>query len=82
MPPAPMSSAPPPPIRPPSQAPPAPPISSSYHHSSNEKIPSFVQRQERDTFGVKEKYDDSWGRAEAARIDMIYETSKSNQFLL
>lgn len=69
-----MAPAPPPPIRPPNQ-PPAPPTSSNYHQS-NEKIPSFVQRQERDTFGVKEKYQDSWGRAEAAKIDMIYESSE------
>lgn len=47
-------------------------------------IPAFIQRQERDTFGarhnwneseiVKDTYD-SWGRAEAAKLDLVYETS-------
>jgi len=62
--PPPSVPAPPPPIRPPNSIPPAPPIP-----YSQEKIPSFVQRQERDTFGVKDTYIDSWGRAEAAKLD-------------
>lgn len=37
---------------------------------------SFVKRQDRDTFGVKETYNDSWGRAEAAKLDMVYDQSK------
>lgn len=38
-----------------------------------------MQRQERDTFGVRDHYrEDSWGRAEAAKLDMVYETSKIN----
>lgn len=42
-----------------------------------------MQRQERDTFGVREHYrEDSWGRAEAAKLDMVYETSKRNIPLL
>lgn len=39
---------------------------------------SFVKRQDRDTFGVKEQYNDSWGRAEAAKLDMVYDQSKFN----
>jgi hypothetical protein len=36
-----------------------------------------MQRQERDTFGVKDPYSmDSWGRAEAAKVDMVYEGGK------
>lgn len=56
-------------IRPPNSVPPAPP--GPYHQD----IPSFVQRQDRDTFGVKDAYNDSWGRAEAAKLDMVYESS-------
>lgn len=71
VPPAPSIPAPPPPIRPPTTAPPPAP-----------EMPAFYQRQERDTFGIhqtqtqwngseisKDTYD-SWGRAEAAKLDL------------
>lgn len=83
VPPAPSGPAPPPPIRPPSGIPPMPPppipIGPIPQHP--QEMPAFVQRQERDTFGVqnwngsemsKDGYD-SWGRAEAAKLDMVYE---------
>lgn len=64
--------------------PPNPPKAHTTHQSEKQQtgltqeLPSFVQRQERDTFGVREHYrEDSWGRAEAAKLDMVYETSKS-----
>lgn len=50
-------------------------------------MPAFYQRHERDTFGIhqaqqnwngseisKDTYD-SWGRAEAAKLDMVYEVN-------
>lgn len=81
LPPAPPGPAPPPPIRPPNSVPPNPPksINQNEKQQSNQtqELPSFVQRQERDTFGVRDNYrEDSWGRAEAAKLDMVYETSK------
>lgn len=60
---------------PPNSVPPPPPAP-VIPYQSQQEIPSFVQRQERDTFGVKDNYNDSWGRAEAAKLDMVYETSK------
>lgn len=44
-----------------------------------QEVPSFVQRQERDTFGVKEHFNDSWNRAEAAKLEMVYDTSKLHE---
>lgn len=55
---------------PPSIAPPPPPIRPL--QQNKEKIPSFVQRHERDTFGVKD-FNDSWGRAEVAKLDAMYD---------
>ncbi|XP_055533492.1 unconventional myosin-XV [Wyeomyia smithii] len=83
LPPAPAGPAPPPPIRPPSVMPPAPPPPlhsnngnySAHQHLGLQDIPSFVQRQERDTFGAKDPYGDSWSRAEAAKLELVYETS-------
>ncbi|KAI9590717.1 hypothetical protein GQX74_008884 [Glossina fuscipes] len=96
VPPAPSIPAPPPPIRPPNVAPPAPPpvpksppVQSTKkeendYRSQNKDVPAFIQRQERDTFGVRHKWNtaedsknvyDSWGRSEAAKLDMVYETS-------
>ncbi|XP_070500351.1 unconventional myosin-XV [Chironomus tepperi] len=62
--PPPSIPAPPPPIRP--------------NPSAKEKIPSFVQRHERDTFGVKE-FDDSWGRAEAAKLEAMYDPNRRSR---
>ncbi|XP_055630321.1 unconventional myosin-XV [Toxorhynchites rutilus septentrionalis] len=84
LPPAPAGPAPPPPIRPPNTTPPAPPLpihmnsSPSYSPQSQtnlQEIPSFIQRQERDTFGAKELFNDSWSRAEAAKLEQVYETN-------
>ncbi|XP_058837161.1 unconventional myosin-XV [Topomyia yanbarensis] len=80
LPPAPAGPAPPPPIRPPNTMPPAPPPPmnpnySTHLQSAHQEIPSFVQRQERDTFGVKDPYNDSWSRAEEAKLELVYETS-------
>lgn len=83
VPPAPPGPAPPPPIRPPTGIPPMPPppvpIAPITQHP--QEMPAFVQRQERDTFGAhwngsemsKDGYD-SWGRAEAAKLDMVYDS--------
>lgn len=68
VPPAPENPAPPPPIRPPNMA--------GLKMQQAPEPPSFVQRQERDTFGAREMYGDSWGKAEAAKLDMVYEKSK------
>uniref|UniRef100_A0A8W7PP28 Myosin motor domain-containing protein n=1 Tax=Anopheles coluzzii TaxID=1518534 RepID=A0A8W7PP28_ANOCL len=46
------------------------------------EIPSFVQRQERDTFGAKDSFMDSWGRAEAAKLDLVYETSFKKEMII
>lgn len=62
--PPPSIPAPPPPIRP--------------NQTSKEKIPSFVQRHERDTFGVKD-FDDSWGRAEAAKLEAMYDPNRRSR---
>lgn len=83
LPPAPAGPAPPPPIRPPNTTPPAPPppLQSTVlnypnqMHPTLQEIPSFVQRQERDTFGAKDPFNDSWSRAEAAKLELVYETS-------
>uniref|UniRef100_A0A1A9WX21 Myosin motor domain-containing protein n=1 Tax=Glossina brevipalpis TaxID=37001 RepID=A0A1A9WX21_9MUSC len=96
VPPAPSIPAPPPPIRPPNVAPPAPPPvpksppiqatkkEENDYRGQNKDVPAFIQRQERDTFGVRHKWNtaedsknvyDSWGRSEAAKLDMVYETS-------
>jgi hypothetical protein len=48
-------------------------------HSQKEKIPSFVQRMDKDTFGIKDSYNDSWERAEAEKLDMIYDMSKRSR---
>lgn len=61
--PPPSIPAPPPPIRP---------------NHGKEKIPSFVQRHERDTFGVKD-FNDSWGRAEAAKLDAMYDPNRRSR---
>lgn len=84
MPPAPSVPAPPPPVRPPTTAAPMPNSSSQ---QNQQELPAFYQRQERDTFGIhqvqqnwngseisKDTYD-SWGRAEAAKLDMVYEVN-------
>lgn len=61
--------------------PPHPPNAQNQNQTHREQeLPSFVQRQERDTFGVRDHYQDSWGRAEAAKLDMVYETSKDCNF--
>jgi myosin-15 len=60
---------------PPSIAPPPPPIRPQ---QSKEKIPSFVQRHERDTFGVKD-FNDSWGRAEVAKLDAMYDANRRSR---
>ncbi|KAG4077223.1 hypothetical protein HA402_005278 [Bradysia odoriphaga] len=78
--------APPPPIRPPTDIPPMPPppipIGPVSQHP--QEMPAFVQRQERDTFGAHQNWNgsemskdgyDSWGRAEAAKLDMVYESN-------
>lgn len=60
---------------PPSIAPPPPPIRPQ---QNKEKIPSFVQRHERDTFGVKD-FNDSWGRAEVAKLDAMYDANRRSR---
>lgn len=60
---------------PPSIAPPPPPIRPL---QNKEKIPSFVQRHERDTFGVKD-FNDSWGRAEVAKLDAMYDPNRRSR---
>uniref|UniRef100_A0A182QI00 Myosin motor domain-containing protein n=1 Tax=Anopheles farauti TaxID=69004 RepID=A0A182QI00_9DIPT len=90
LPPAPPGPAPPPPIRPPNTTPPAPPppihgniiAPGQNNHQGQSEIPSFVQRQERDTFGVKDSFMDSWGRAEAAKLDLVYETSFKKEMII
>uniref|UniRef100_W4VR33 Putative myosin class ii heavy chain n=1 Tax=Corethrella appendiculata TaxID=1370023 RepID=W4VR33_9DIPT len=85
LPPAPPGPAPPPPIRPPTSVPPMPPpapYSQQQQQQLQQELPSFVQRQERDTFGVKDAYNDSWGRAEAAKLDLVYETSFKKEVLI
>ncbi|XP_053672454.1 unconventional myosin-XV [Anopheles nili] len=89
LPPAPPGPAPPPPIRPPNTTPPAPPppihgnmAAGSSGHQGQSEIPSFVQRQERDTFGAKDSFLDSWGRAEAAKLDLVYETSFKKEMII
>lgn len=87
LPPAPPGPAPPPPIRPPTSVPPVPPPPAPVVPNQPTDLPSFVQRQERDTFGARQSWNataedtketnyDSWGRAEAAKLDLVYETSK------
>lgn len=53
--------------------------------NQQQELPSFVQRQERDTFGARQNWNvtdvtkerfDSWERAESAKLDMVYESSK------
>lgn len=88
LPPAPPGPAPPPPIRPPTGMPPMPPppipVAPIPQHTPQAEIPAFVQRQERDTFGAHQNWNgsevskdafDSWGRAEAAKLDMVYESN-------
>lgn len=83
-PPPPNVPAPPPPIRPPTTVAPVPIPPST---QQTQEMPAFYQRQERDTFGIhqiqqnwngseisKDTYD-SWGRAEAAKLDMVYEVN-------
>lgn len=72
--PLPSVPAPPPPIRPPNSIPPAPPM-----QHNKEKIPSFLQRMDKDTFGVKDNYNDSWERAENEKLDMIYDMNKRSR---
>lgn len=63
--PPPSIPAPPPPIRP--------------NQNNKEKIPSFfVQKQERDTFGVKD-FNESWDRAEAAKLDAMYDSNRRSR---
>ncbi|XP_067635341.1 unconventional myosin-XV [Eurosta solidaginis] len=54
-----------------------------FRTQSGKDIPAFIQRQDRDTFGARHNWNgsddsketyDSWGRAEAAKLDMVYET--------
>lgn len=82
VPPAPPSfPAPPPPIRPPTTAAPIPIVP----QSQSQELPAFFQRQERDTFGIHQTQQqqwngsedtyDSWGRAEAAKHDMVYDVN-------
>ncbi|XP_075156063.1 unconventional myosin 10A isoform X1 [Haematobia irritans] len=96
VPPAPNIPAPPPPIRPPNVAPPAPPpvpksppvhiaeVEENEYRGQTKDVPAFIQRQDRDTFGVRHNWNgsddskdayDSWGRTEAAKLDMVYEKS-------
>ncbi|XP_052871852.1 unconventional myosin-XV [Anopheles cruzii] len=89
LPPAPPGPAPPPPIRPPTTTPPAPPppihglgSGPNHHAHAQSEIPSFVQRQERDTFGTRDSLMDSWGRAEAAKLDLVYETSFKKEMII
>ncbi|XP_058458630.1 unconventional myosin-XV isoform X2 [Malaya genurostris] len=87
LPPAPTGPAPPPPIRPPNTMPPVPPppLNPSYskHLQLNlQEIPSFVQRQERDTFGAKDPFNDSWSRSEAAKLELVYETNFKKEIAL
>ncbi|KXJ76518.1 hypothetical protein RP20_CCG009528 [Aedes albopictus] len=44
---------------------------------SLQEVPSFVQRQERDTFGAKDPFNDSWSRAEAAKLELVYEAKQA-----
>lgn len=44
-----------------------------------EKIPSFVQRMDKDTFGVKDSYNDSWEIAEAEKLNLIYDMNKRSR---
>lgn len=46
--------------------------------SAKEKIPSFVQRMDKDTFGMKDSYD-TWERKEAEKLNMIYDASKRSR---
>ncbi|KAI8125545.1 Unconventional myosin-XV [Lucilia cuprina] len=54
------------------------------YRSQSKDVPAFIQRQERDTFGARHNWNgsddskdayDSWGRTEAAKLDMVYEKS-------
>ncbi|XP_062707917.1 unconventional myosin-XV [Aedes albopictus] len=80
LPPAPAGPAPPPPIRPPNTTPPAPPPPQM--QISLQEVPSFVQRQERDTFGAKDPFNDSWSRAEAAKLELVYEASFKKEVVI
>lgn len=93
VPPAPSVPAPPPPIRPPTGIPPMPPppipIGPIAQHP--QEMPAFVQRQERDTFGAHQHWNgsemskdgyDSWGRAEAAKLDMVYESNYKKEVIV
>lgn len=71
--PLPSVPAPPPPIRPPHSIPPAPPMQQQY----KENIPSFVQRMDKDTFGIKDNYNDSWERSQAT--NMVYDLNKRSR---
>ncbi|XP_053952311.1 unconventional myosin-XV isoform X1 [Anastrepha ludens] len=55
-----------------------------FRNQSGKDIPAFIQRQDRDTFGARHNWNgsddsketyDSWGRAEAAKLDMVYEAN-------
>uniref|UniRef100_A0A6B2EBK9 Putative myosin class ii heavy chain n=1 Tax=Phlebotomus kandelakii TaxID=1109342 RepID=A0A6B2EBK9_9DIPT len=89
LPPAPPGPAPPPPVRPPNSVPPVPPppapvVPSQLQQRGETELPAFMQRQERDTFGPRPTWGvvdagkdtcDSWGKTEAAKLDMVYETN-------
>ncbi|CRK99256.1 CLUMA_CG012669, isoform A [Clunio marinus] len=71
--PLPSVPAPPPPIRPANSVP--PPI---MNHQNKEKKPSFLQRLDKDTLGVKENFYESWELAENEQIDFMYKRSRSH----
>ncbi|XP_059608839.1 unconventional myosin-XV [Phlebotomus argentipes] len=72
---------------PPVPPPPAPVVPQQLQQrgdSAVNELPAFMQRQERDTFGARPAWNasdtgkdtcDSWGNAEAAKLDMVYDNS-------
>lgn len=73
--PLPSVPAPPPPIRPPNSS----MNMNSNQMQSKEKIPRFLQRMDNDTFGIKDNFNDSWGRAEAEKLNMMYDVDKRSR---
>ncbi|XP_061392176.1 LOW QUALITY PROTEIN: unconventional myosin-XV [Musca vetustissima] len=59
-------------------------VDETEYRAQSKDIPAFIQRQDRDTFGARHNWNgsddskdayDSWGRTEAAKLDMVYEKS-------
>lgn len=50
-----------------------------HHYHQKENIPSFVQRMDKDTFGIKDNYTDSWERSEKEKLDLIYDINKRSR---